>query len=353
MSPHPMALHHSRSRRGLFKRSVEKSPLRLSPLGLILLQLSATDLEAAMKMEKTSYGGWKNCVRLKNEEIELVATTDVGPRVIRLGFIGGPNLFKEWKDQLGKTGGDGWNIFGGHRLWHAPEQQPRTYAPDNAAVESKWDGRALRLIQQVEATTGIQKEIELALDGGENHVTVRHRLTNRNQWDVELSPWALSVMQAPGRVILPQEPYIAHSEKLLPARPLVLWGYTDMKDPRWLWGTKYIQLKGDPKREIAQKIGLMNTPGWAAFVSSGGLFLKRFGFEAGATYPDFGSNTETYTNGDMLEVETLGPLTRLAPGASVDHVEHWFLHKVDVGEDEASIDQVLLPLVKQTDKYKP
>ena len=93
-----------------------------------------------MKLQKTPYGGWKNCIRLTNAEIELIATTDVGPRVIRLGFIGGQNLFKEWKDQLGKTGSDKWVIYGGHRLWHAPEVMPRTYAPDNGPVEYAWDG---------------------------------------------------------------------------------------------------------------------------------------------------------------------------------------------------------------------
>ncbi len=325
----------------------------LSVVVILILQLSANHLEAAMKMEKIPYGGWNNCVRLSNEQIELVATTDVGPRVLRLGFKGGQNLFKEWKDQLGQTGGDKWNIYGGHRLWHAPEVQPRTYAPDNAPVESKWDGQALRLTQTVEATTGIQKEMEITLAGDANHVTVRHRLTNKNPWAVELAPWALSVMQGPGRAIIPHEPPKPHAEQLLPVRSLALWGYTDMRDPRWIWGTRFIQLRSDPKSSKAQKIGVMNTPGWVAFAANGELFIKRFGFDAKAVYPDFGVNTECYTNGDMLEVETLGALVKLAPGAAAEHVEHWFIHKVDVDESEADIESKVLPLVKATDQFKP
>jgi hypothetical protein len=316
---------------------------------MLVLQLWATHLGAAMKMEKIPYGGWKNCIRLSNDQIELVATTDVGPRVIRLGFIDGQNLFKEWKDQLGKTGGDKWNIYGGHRLWHAPEVQPRTYAPDNAPIQNQWDGKTLKLIQPVEGSTGIQKEMEIALDSAENHVTVRHRLTNKNLWVVELAPWALSVMSGGGRALFPQEPPKSHEEQLLPVRPLVLWGYTDMRDPRWIWGTKYIQLRNDPNNNTAQKIGIRNTPGWAAYALHGELFLKRFGFDAKATYPDFGANNEAYTNGDMLEVETLGPLTRLPPNLSVEHVEHWFLYKAEVGEDEASLDEKVLPLVRRTE----
>ena len=31
--------------------------------------------------------------------------------------------------EKGKTGGSEWHIYGGHRLWHAPEVMPRTYYP--------------------------------------------------------------------------------------------------------------------------------------------------------------------------------------------------------------------------------
>jgi len=60
----------------------------------------------AVEMKKIEYAGWPNCIQLSNGQIELVATTDVGPRIIRWAFVGGKNLFKESPDQLGKTGGD-------------------------------------------------------------------------------------------------------------------------------------------------------------------------------------------------------------------------------------------------------
>lgn len=296
-------------------------------------------------MEKISYGGWANCVRLSNSQIDLIATTDVGPRIIRLGFIGGKNLMKEFPDQIGKTGGDQWRNYGGHRLWHAPEIRPRTYAPDNSPIQADWNGTTLKLVQPIEHSTGIQKEIEITLDAQRNRITVSHRLTNTNLWDVELAPWALTVMQGPGRAIFPQEPPV---NQLLPVRPLVLWGYTDMRDSRWRWGTKYIQLRCDPISNTPQKLGLGNTLGWAAYSRDGELFLKRFPFDAKANYTDFGCNTESYTRGDMLEVETLGALAKLESGASVEHTERWFLFHADVGESESEIDAQLLPLLQQT-----
>lgn len=301
-------------------------------------------------MEKIAYAGWPNCIRLSNQEVELVITTDVGPRVIRLGFKGGQNLFKEFEDQLGKTGGDEWRCFGGHRLWHAPEVDPRTYAPDNDPITYRWDENTLSLIQPMEKTTGIQKRILITLDANENHVRIVHRLINRNAWDIEAAPWALSVMAPGGRAVLPQEPYKPHPEYLLPARPLVLWHYTDMTDPRYTFGTRYIQIRQDPKATTKQKIGLRNSLGWAAYELKGEVFIKRYALDAEAQYPDFGCNTEIYTDPNILEVETLGPLTRLkANEGKVEHVEDWYLFKAKIGEDDESLDKTLLPLVKQTE----
>jgi hypothetical protein len=314
--------------------------------------MSTNSSLARVKLEKLNYGGWPNCLKLSNGRLELVATTDVGPRVIRLGFVGGDNLFKEWPDQLGKSGGEEWRIYGGHRLWHAPEAQPRTYAPDNQPIAHTWDGAALQLTQPVEPTTGLQKEIELRLDAWDARVRVVHRLTNRNLWTVELAPWALTVFRGPGRAIFPQEPPRPHGEALLPARPLVLWAYTDMSDPRWSWGRSYLQLRSDPARQTPQKVGLWNTPGWAAFARERLVFVKTCRVERRATYPDFGCTMETYTNGDMIEVESLGPLTNLEPGASVGHLETWHLFEVDLGQDEAALDAQLLPLLEKAGVLK-
>ena len=69
---------------------------------LISTVLLTTNMNAVVKVDKIEYQGWKNCYRVTNGEIELIVTGDVGPRVIRFGFVGGQNLFKEFPDELGK-----------------------------------------------------------------------------------------------------------------------------------------------------------------------------------------------------------------------------------------------------------
>lgn len=59
-----------------------------------------------MNLERVSYKGWENCLKLGNGKVELVVTTDVGPRILLFGFAGGQNLFKNYEEQMGRTGGD-------------------------------------------------------------------------------------------------------------------------------------------------------------------------------------------------------------------------------------------------------
>lgn len=298
-------------------------------------------------MEKIHYKGWPNCYRLSNGLVDLIVTTDVGPRIIRFGFVGQDNEFKEYEDMVGKRGGDEWRIYGGHRLWHAPEAQPRTYYPDNSPVTLEEHSGFVRVIQPTEATTGIQKEMDIHLSPDEAHVEVVHRLRNRNPWTVELAVWALSVMAQGGRAIIPLPPRGSHEENLQPTSSMTLWAYTDLADPRWTWGTKYVMLRQDPQAEEPQKVGMMVPEGWAACARDGHLFVKKFDYVQGGRYPDFGCSVEAFANADMLELETLGPLVHLQPGAAVGYVEHWFLFlDVPVPEDDADVEVHVLPRVE-------
>ena len=298
-------------------------------------------------MQTLSYRGWPNCVRLANGKVELVATTDVGPRIIHLSSRGGENLMAVFEEQSGLTGGDEWRLYGGHRLWHSPEAKPRTYYPDNAPVQALQEGQTLRLIPPLETTTGIQKELAITLIDDDAHVEVRHLLENTGAWPVELAPWALTVLTAGGMAILPQSEW-GTPDNLLANRTLVLWPYTDLRDPRVTWGSRYILLRQDPEREPPFKVGLNATEGWAAYVRGQKLLVKCFEYDLDALYPDNGCSVESYTNGRMLELETLGPLVLLEPGDIVEHVEHWFLY--DLSEpvsSEDDVDRLVRPLAEE------
>ncbi|MFN8377495.1 MAG: hypothetical protein U0452_02390 [Anaerolineae bacterium] len=298
-------------------------------------------------LEKIAYGKWPNNHRLSNGKIELVITGDIGPRFIRLGFVNGQNLFYEDPEALGKTGGSDWRLVGGHRLWHAPEDPVRTYFPDNFPVAVEAISGGARVTQPNEAVNGIQKQIDVTMDDDEAHVKLVHRLTNTGPWPVRLAIWALSVMAGGGTAVVPLPPRGSHPKDLLPTSQLAIWPYTNMGDARWTWGQRFILLRQKP--ETPQKIGAYVANGWVGYALGSDLFVKRFTPIPGASYPDLNSNVEVFTNDFMLEVESLGPITEIAPGASIEHVEDWYLFDgASAPNNDADVDKVILPLVMQT-----
>ena len=300
-------------------------------------------------MELITYHGWKNCIRLENYLVDLVIVTEIGPRIIRYGFLEEENEFVEIAADQGKTGGDQWRAYGGHRFWHAPEKQGRTDYPDNEPVQFEDHGDFIRVIQPVERTTQMQKEMDIRLSPVDTHVRVIHRLRNTSLWDIRLAPWALTVMEPGGTAILPLPPRGPHPEYLNPVNTLTLWPYTDMSDPRWMWGRQYMLLRQDPQVKIPQKIGASVPSGWIGYARRSHLFIKKFAFEAEKEYPDFGANAEMFTNDEVLEMETLGPLEAVPAGGTVEHVEDWYLFRdVPTPHNDSQVERHVLPRMVET-----
>lgn len=296
-------------------------------------------------MEKVTFNGW-DCLRLANDEVELVITRDVGPRVIRCGYIGATNLFREMPGQQGGRDETEWMIRGGHRFWVAPEANPWSYERDNtpyAAAEVIAGG--VRVRQEAGPITGLAKEMAITLAPNKNEVTLVHTLTNARDTAVECAPWALSVMNQKGQAVIPLPAKIPHTERLTHNQTWNIWAYTQFNDPRWTFGNRYLFFRQDPALG-PNKLGIAHREKWVAYQLDGFLFVKRFDHFEGQRYPDGGCSLETFSNEEMLEIESLGPLTVLKPGGSVSHTETWQLFK-DVPRcgDDADVDRHILPLL--------
>jgi hypothetical protein len=170
-----------------------------------------------------------------------------------------------------------------------------------------------------------------------------------------LAPWALTVMAPGGVEIIPLPPKKPHPglpsqakspRDYEPNQQVVLWPFFDFTDPRWSFGSRYITLRQDATRGPT-KIGLAHRLGWVAYHNRGTLFVKRFAWDA-LPYPDHGCNFETFSNEDMLEIESLGPMGELRPGAKVELTETWELFPLAADlHSEADIDTHVLPLVEK------
>lgn len=279
-----------------------------------------------------------DCVELKNDVISLLVTQSVGPRVISLRFNDGENVFAELPDfTIPRLDGTTFHIYGGHRLWHSPEHMPRTYALDDDPVEIVGEKNSIRVNQQVEAETGIEKSLEIKLIEDKPQVIVHHTFTNRNLWAIECSPWAITQLKTGGVAILPQT---KEDAGYLPNRPLSLWSYTDINSPHVTWGNDLILVRAE--MQMPFKIGLPNPRGWLAYWFNKTLFVKRAVYQSNQAYCDFGSSSECYCNDAFLELETLAPITKLAPNESVTHTETWEMYKnVEKPTDEKSAQDIV------------
>ena len=288
-------------------------------------------------------------VAISNGTIDIDATLDVGPRIIRFGFCGQQNEFCDDAPLQISVDHDEWHLRGGHRLWCSPELFPRTYWPDNQPVQYELLDNGIRLVEQV-PWVQVKKEMEVILSPDENKVSIQHRIRNQNAWDISLAVWALSVMAPGGFEVIPQA---CHSEDLTAgaacSRILALWSYTRMNDPRVYWGDKYITLRHDARIDGSIKFGTSNEDGWAAYFNHGNLFIKRFDYVPNAAYPDHGVSYETITTDFMLEMESLSPLVTLQPEKTVAHQETWELVSgvACPGNDEKLIDQMVSRYIKK------
>ena len=300
----------------------------------------------SVAMNVIDFRRWPNALRLSNGDAELIVTLDVGPRILSYSRTGGVNPFNIYADQAGGVGEPQWKIRGGHRLWLAPEGPAFSYYPDNRTVAWEKIGETgVRLTPPPEPTTGFQKEIDLILDAAGARATVVHRIIRTAAAPRLAAPWALSVMAPGGFAVLPQPPLGEHPRDLLPTRRLALWSYTDLSDPRWRFGRKFITLRQEPGGRPT-KVGMSSAAGWAAYVLKRTVFIKRFSFVADAEYPDFGSNLEAYADSRMLELETLGPVKLMERGEKAELIEHWDLRDDLPGFDPADEDAMEAALLR-------
>lgn len=303
-------------------------------------------------MEIIEHLGWKNCVHLINRQIEVFATTDVGPRIIQVGYINEKNLFKTIPEQLGMTNKENWMLFGGHRLWHTPEEKPRTYYPDSHTINFKEIENGVELEQRIETTTGIQKKITITLDPDLPYAIIFHTLTNRGMWPVVTSAWSLSVMAPGGVALIPLPPRGPHPQFLLPTSQLTLWPYTTLNDPRWSFGAENIFLKQDSNSKTAQKVGVHTPEAWLGYLNEGYLFVKLASFDQNANYADMDSNIEVFTDHRFLELETLSGIKSIEPGESITHTEYWLIKKdVPPLTTDEDVDAIVKPQVEDLLKY--
>jgi hypothetical protein len=259
----------------------------------------------------------------ENEHIQVECLSQAGPRIVRLHLAGVEgNQLVEIPDIHWPTPHGPFKPYGGHRLWVAPEANPRTYAIDDEGLEVEPLADGVLLRGPGDPHSGIRKSVAIHLQADRPALTLHHRLQNDGLWPVELAPWAITQLPLGGIAVLPQQVGPLNRDRLLPNRQLVLWPYTNWDDPRLHLHNDYLLVSGQAHLPPF-KIGYMNRQDWQGYLRQGVFFCKRIQPQPERPHPDYGCNTEVYCNDRFIEVETVAPLSRLDPGGEVTHTETW------------------------------
>ena len=299
------------------------------------------------------YKDYGKCLCMTNGVIDVVVTTDFGPRIIRYGFIDGTNIMNDNRDLFSSTcdekyekyfgKGKYFNIYGGHRLWTSPEYYPEMYYPDNTPVAYEIIENGVVFTPDFQTENELQMKIKVTLDPDDTNIEVTHYATNASERVKEFSLWALTLSAKGGIEIIPMN---THDTKLLPNGKMVLWPYTDLRTDNIYLGHKYVTISQPETDRL--KLGFELKKGVVYYVVNDVVFIKNYypTYPTGV-YPDGGVSFETYSCNRFTELETLSELKKVAPGETVTHTERWSLCKKPCDfdtHDDDSIDEFISKL---------
>lgn len=262
---------------------------------------------------------------IESKALVLEYLEQAGPRIVHLihkpsGF----NLLAEIPGAKLKSPSGEYSIHGGHRLWAAPESPGFTYVPDDSGLVVEKIQHGVVLKGAVEVPTGLQKSMEIILDEDSPVVQLNHTLTNMGSRAISCAAWTITVLPIGGIAALPlrENP----KSDLLPDRQISFWPYSNISDTRLELSNDELRIQATSLQEII-KVGARCPQGWINYTNHGLCFRKEFEFNAEADYCDMGCNAEIYTNGLIIETESLSGLVSLSPGESIQHNEKWLVYE--------------------------
>lgn len=300
-----------------------------------------------IKTQIKNYLNYGKVLSISNGVIEAYVTIDVGPRIIRFGYVGGQNIMcdnraasaprddEEFQNFFGK--GKKWEILGGHRIWLSPEGYPNSYYPDLTPVKYELTENGAIFTPDAEVENSVQKQLEIKMDPDDANMHVTMYATNIAPSCQDFSIWGLTVSATGGTLIIPMN---NNDTGLLANRNISVWPYTNLADSRLHFGKHYVTLRQDTNISQSLKLGFDLNTAESYYCLGEDIFRKAYEtHHPYEKYPDNNCSFETYTCATFIEIESLSPLKSVKPDETVSLTEHWSLHKkpceVEFNNDES------------------
>ena len=276
-----------------------------------------------MRWEENIHPEFGRCLHADNGIVELIIPLEYGIRIGHFSFVNGENVFYcQPKDMKELTTEQGWRLYGGHRLWLAPEQED-TYSPDNEPISYEIQDDKIVVMQPVDPWTKVKKSMLISFNHDAS-VEVTHRIENCGLESLTRSMWCVSVVAPGGTEYISlgrQEGSMSHWHRIS------WWDHTCLGDVRATYKKDEIRIEHLPIDE-KYKIGVAHPVQPIRYINNGIVFEKEYELQPDQIYPDGNVSFETFFCRHMAEIESLSPLYNLAPGESAEHKEIWRLNKM-------------------------
>lgn len=278
-----------------------------------------------MQFEIKNTERWGKVLWLTNAGVQIGVALDFGIRIVHLSCEGMENLY--YQQPLDRsdsfTTDKGWILYGGHRMWLAPESHD-SYYPDNDPVSYTMLENGVLIEQNEDPWKKEKKSLQIRFleDGG---VELLHSFQNTSSETVTGASWGINTLAGGGTAKINFS--CGTRGGFNPKRVVSLWSDTDLHDPRLTFDKEsltatFMDMPG------YLKVGLYSNPGKAVFKNKGQKLTLTFDAEPLESYMDGGCNFELYMCRQFMELETLGTRTEIAPGECASHREVWHLKKI-------------------------
>lgn len=298
---------------------------------VMCLMFAAVSAHARITVEKITYRGWPDSYRLTAGGYKLVVVPEIGGRIMEYS-LDGKNIMWENPQEFGLTYpiSEDWKNYGGYKTWVAPQDiwgWPPDFMMDSgkANIQVLQSTKGLPVLKVIGAPSrklGVLFVKEITMDES-GQVTIKQRMANIGAKKVNYGVWDVTQVQTPCYVVFPINPKTKFKDGLncltSEARNSKQFDFVD--------GLCIVTYMGEVT-DIAS-----DSPGpWMLWFKGDIAYVKLFGpADKDAEYPDDGCTCEVFTSKPQLgyvEMEILGPIVDLAPGAETEMVGTWKLFKL-------------------------
>jgi hypothetical protein len=271
--------------------------------------------------------GYAQCVLLENDATRVVLCHQAGGRVLEYSLHGRNSLWLDPQQQ-------GWvlrpdvpapDLCGG-RFDIGPEMiVPRRPALWLGAWRAEVIGpRTARLTSEEDPATGVQLVRDFKLDAMGSRLWCTQTIRNISQRSTTWCHWSRTLAVGGGIAIVPLTPPSRFPQGYVRYDPGNLINFRP-SDPNIRERDGCLEVFGPPK---SPKLGMDSQAGWLAYlVPNNLLFVKRFPVYPDRVYNEVAALTISiwYDRDVRCELEPIGPMEKLAPGAAASFTEEWEL----------------------------